>query len=324
MDLTKLYIVVATLFIIMAIGFLCRRIGIIDDVASKRLSKLILMVGQPAMLIYSLSNVEFNEENLKIAVIMIFLGFAFHSVLAALSFFIALPLKANIDERKISEFSLVFANCAFIGFPIFEAILGPIGLFMASFLTISFNVLLWTWGLSIFARGRDDIKMTVKKVLVNFGTIPCLIGFVLFLLKNPSIGFEMPQFFTKAAQYLNNLCTPISLLITGALIATQSPKKIFCSPRLYYFNTMKLFVLPLAICLISKLILILVPIDGLEIYAMFVTAAAALPAASSVTMMSETYGLNSGYASLTVGTSSILALASLPIVITIAKFILSF
>ncbi len=324
MDLTKLYIVVATLFIIMAIGFLCRKIGIIDDAASKRLSKLILMVGQPAMLIYSLSSVEFTEENLKIAGIMIVLGFAFHAVLAALSFFIALPLKSNIDERKISEFSLVFANCAFIGFPIFEAILGPIGLFMASFLTISFNVLLWTWGLSIFARGRDDIKMTVKKVLINFGTIPCLIGFVLFLLKNPSIGFEMPQFFTKAAQYLNNLCTPISLLITGALIATQSPKKIFCSPRLYYFNIMKLCVLPLMICLISKLTLILVPIEGLEIYAMFVTAAAALPAASSVTMMSETYGLDSGYASLTVGTSSILALASLPIVITIAKFILSF
>ena len=323
MNFDQLYIVVATLTVLLAIGFLCRKVGIIDDVASKRLSKLILMVGQPAMIIYSMSSTEYSTENVNIALVMLGLGFAFHIVLAGISYFMAMPYKKVPDEKKISEFSFMFANCAFIGFPIFDALIPGVGLLMASFLTFSFNILLWTWGLGIFARGRQDIKVNLKKVFLNFGTVPCIIGLIFYLLKNPSIGIEIPTFLMKGMGYLSNLCTPISVLITGALIATQTPKKIFCTWKLYYFNIMKLFVLPLIICVISKLLLIILPFEGLETYAVFVTAAAALPAASSVTMMSETYGLDSGYSSLIVGTSSVLSVLSLPFTLMIAQWILA-
>ena len=324
MNFNQLYIVVASLFILLAVGFLCRKLGIIDDVASKKLSKLILWVGQPALLVGSLSGAEYNDENLKTALIMIVLGFVFHFILAAISYLFALPLYKNIDEQKLSEFGFMFTNCAFIGFPIFEALLPGRGQFMASFLCVSFNILLWTWGLIIMGRKRNDIKLTVKKAFVNFGTIPCVIGFAFFLLKAPAVGFELPEFITKALQYISNLCTPISVLVTGALIATQSPKKIFLNWKIYYFNAIKLIAFPLLICLLSKLVLILIPIEGLEIYAIFVTAAASLPTASSVTMMAESYGLDSGYSSLTVGTSSILAVATIPMTMMIAQWIFAF
>ena len=323
MNFDALNVVVATLTILLAVGFLCRKVGIINDISSKNLSKLILMVGQPAMLVYSMSNAEYTEENVKMAWIMLGLGFVFHGVLAVLSYFLALPYKKNLDEEKISEFSFMFTNCAFIGFPIFEALLGAKGLFMAAFLVFSFNILLWTWGLAIFARKRDDIKLNIKKVLVNFGTIPCVIGFVFYLLKAPSIGFEMPEFISKALGYITNLCTPISVLITGALIATQSPKRIFCSWKLYYFNIIKLFVLPILVCLISKVLIILIPVEEIKIYATFFTAAAALPAASAVSMMSETYGLDSGYSSVVVGTSSIISVLSMPLTLMLAQWILN-
>ena len=324
MNFDKLYIVVATLFVLLAVGFLCRKKGIIDDTASKKLSRLILSVGQPAMLISSLASAEFNDENLKIALIMVILGFVYHILLAVLSYIFSAPLKKKLDEQKLSEFGFMFANCAFIGFPIFEALLGPVGKFMASFLCVSFNILLWTWGMIIMGRGRNDIKLTPKKALINFGTIPCLIGFLLFMLKAPAIGFELPEFVMSAAQYLTNLCTPISVLVTGALIATQSPRKIFLNWKLYYFNAVKLILLPLILCLLSKLLLILIPVEGLEIYAIFVTAAAALPTASSVTMMAETYGLDSGYSSLTVGTSSLLAVLTIPLTMMMAGWIFAF
>lgn len=322
MNFDALYVVVATLMVVIAVGFICRKVGIINDVSSKNLSKLVLMVGQPAMLIYSMSSAEYSEENVNIAWTMLALGFVYHGALAVLGYFLALPYRKNLDEEKISEFSFMFANCAFIGFPIFEALLGPTGLFMASFLVFSFNVLLWTWGLAIFGRKRNDIKLNIKKIFLNFGTVPCVIGFALYLLKDPSIGFELPQFLTKAMGYLTNICTPISVLIIGALIATQSPKRIFCSWKLYYFNAVKLFILPLLVCLISKVILILVPVDGLYMYAVFATAAAALPSAAAVTMMSETHGLDSGYSSVIVGTTSLLSVLSLPLTLMLAEQIL--
>ena len=189
MNFDRLYIVVATLFILLAVGFFCRKVKIIDDVASKKLSRLILTIGQPAMLAGSLASAEYNEDTLKTALIMTGLGFVFHAFLAVIAFTFALPLKKNLDEQKLSEFGLMFTNCAFIGFPIFEALLPGRGQFMASFLCVSFNILIWTWGLVIIGRGRNDIKLTFKKALVNFGTIPCLVGFGIFLLKNPAVGF---------------------------------------------------------------------------------------------------------------------------------------
>ena len=321
MNFDRLYIVVATLFILLAVGFFCRKVKIIDDIASKKLSRLILTIGQPAMLAGSLASAEYNEDTLKTALIMTGLGFVFHAFLAVIAFTFALPLKKNLDEQKLSEFGLMFTNCAFIGFPIFEALLPGKGQFMASFLCISFNVLIWTWGLVIIGRGRKDIKLTVKKALINFGTIPCTVGFIFFLLKSPSVGFALPEFVTQSLQYLTNLCTPISVLITGALIATQSPKKIFLNWKMYYFNAVKLVVFPIIVCLISKLLLLVIPVEGLDVYATFVTAAAALPTASSVTMMAESYDLDSGYSSLTVGTTSILAVLTIPLTMMLAQWI---
>ena len=315
MDFTALNSVVATLFLIMVVGFICRKLGVIDDVASKKLSKLILSVGQPAMIINALSKAEYSSENLKIAGIMVVAGFVFHVVLYLLSRLISLPLKKNLDEQKITELSMIFANCAFIGFPIFEALLGSTGLFLASFLTVSFNVLFWTLGLGIFARGRSDIKITVKKVLLNFGTVPCVIGFVFYLLKHPAINFTLPKFASDTLQYLNNLCTPVSVLIIGSLIATQSFKKIICSWKIYYVNLIKLIALPVVIALICKICH--VP----QLYAVFFSAAAALPIASSVTMLSENYGLDAGYSSLCVGTTSLISVLTLPLTMTFVQWI---
>lgn len=317
MNFSALNSVVATLFCIMAVGFVCRKLGIIDDIASKKLSKLILSVGQPAMIINALSKAEYSSENLKTAGIMVVAGFVFHLVMFLLARGAALPLKKVPDEQKITELSLIFANSAFIGFPIFEALLGPQGLFLASFLTISFNVLFWTLGLGIFARGRDDIKITIKKVLLNFGTVPCVIGFIVYLLKHPAIGLEMPKFLGDSLQYLNNLCTPISVLIIGSLIATQSVKKVVCSWKIYYVNLMRLIALPIVIALICKIC----HVPGL--YAIFFSASAALPIASSVTMLSETYNLDAGYSSLCVGTTSLFSVLTLPLMMTVVQWILS-
>jgi predicted permease len=95
----------------------------------------------------------------------------------------------------------------------------------------------------------------------------------------------------------------------------QKPKKIFCTPQLYFFNVIKLIILPLLVCVITKLIGVPQP------YAIFLTAAAALPSASATTMMAETYDVSAGYASLAVGTSSLLSILTIPLTLTIAQYI---
>lgn len=316
MNFTALLTIIATLFLLMACGFFARKKGIIDDVASKRLSTLIIKIGQPMMIISALTEAEFSYENLGDGFLYIGIGIIFHAVMGGLAFFLCKGFK-DLDERKITEFSLMFVNGGFIGFPILEALFGAKGLFLAAFFNISFHLFIWSWGVAILARKRSDIKLTVRKIFINLGSIPCLIGVLIYMLVIPFPNFALPAFLSKFFLYLSNLCTPISVLITGALLATRTPKQIFGSGKIYYFSAMKLLVLPLIVCVICKLI-------GLpQDMTLFVTVEAALPAASSITMFSEIYGLNSGYASQTVGTSSLLSVGTLPLVLLVAQWIVS-
>ncbi|MBO5510960.1 MAG: AEC family transporter [Clostridia bacterium] len=316
MNFTALLTIIATLFLLMACGFFARKKGIIDDVASKRLSTLIIKIGQPMMIISALTEAEFSYENLGDGFLYIGIGIIFHAVMGGLAFILCKGFK-DLDERKITEFSLMFVNGGFIGFPILEALFGAKGLFLAAFFNISFHLFIWSWGVAILARKRSDIKLTVRKIFINLGSVPCLIGVLIYMLVIPFPGFALPAFLSKFFLYLSNLCTPISVLITGALLATRTPKQIFGSGKIYYFSLMKLIVLPLIVCVICKLIRL--PQDMI----LFVTVEAALPAASSITMFSEIYGLNSGYASQTVGTSSLLSVGTLPLVLLAAQWIVS-
>ncbi len=316
MNFSALLTIIATLFLLMACGFFARKRGIIDDVASKRLSTLIIKIGQPMMIISALVEADFSYANLKDGLIIVGLGMGLHIFMAVLAFFLCKGFR-DLDERKITEFSLVFTNGGFIGFPIMEALFGAKGLFLASFYIISFHLFIWSWGIAILARKRSDIKLTVRKIFINLGSVPCLIGILIYLAVIPFPNFVLPAFIAKFLSYLAGLCTPISVLITGALLATRTPKQIFGSAKIYYFLALKLIGIPLVVCVLGKLI-------GLPAnMVLFCTVEAALPAAASITMFSEMYDLNSGYASQTVGTSSLLSVATIPIVLLIAQWIVN-
>lgn len=322
--------IIITLFLLMVAGFYCRKRNIIDTVASKRLSQLIICVGQPMLIIGALSGAEFNFENLTLAWQATLLGVGAHLLMALASYLICTKMKQT-DETKIFEFTLIFSNCGFIGFPILDSILGDgKGSFMGAFYIISFHLLMWTWGIIILARRRNDIKMTPKKALVNYGTIPVAIGLLLYFSKPLfamlgglestgalTIAFNfIGDFIGKTFSYLGGLCTPISTLITGSLIGTLALSKMFTSVKLYLHAFIKLIAFPIAACLIAKLC-------GLsDTLILVATAMAGMPSATSATMLAEIHDITPGYASQTVGLTSLLSTATLPLVIFFAQWVI--
>ena len=314
MNFTALLNIMITLFLLMICGYVCRKLGIMDGVASKNFSKLIIAVGQPMMIIGALNNAEYSQENLKIALYTTLISVAMHIVMGTAAFLLCRKMK-NVNHAKLIEFGLVFTNCGFLGFPILDSIYGSnIGSFMGAFYVIAFHIFLWTWGIVILARGRDDIKLTPKKALLNYGTVPCAIGVVIYLLKPL---FEIPESVGKFFSYLGGLCTPISVLITGGLLATISLGAMFKNRQLYFMSFFKLLIFPMAACLLAKLC-------GLsDTYIILCTVMAGLPSASTVTMLAELHDIEPGYASQTVGMTSLLTTATLPCAVLFAQWIIS-
>jgi predicted permease len=290
------------------------------------------------MIIAALAKADYTPENVTIAWQVVVISTVMHLLMALMAFLLCKLLKKKPDENKIFEFSLVFANAGFIGFPILDAIFGDgVGSFMGAFYVISFHLLLWTWGIMILARGREDIKLTPKKVFLNYGTVPCAIGILIFLLKGviviPEGSALLPvcnasmSFFS----YLGNLCTPISVLVTGALLATISLPKMFTRGKLYLHSTIKLIVFPLVICTLAKLAFTCITAafpdalsaQSVEIYILLSAAMAGVPSAATISMLAELYNIEPGYASQSVGMTSILSTATLPVVMLAAQWIAS-
>ena len=310
---TIVFQMMLTLFILCAIGFAARKTGLIDNTFSKKLSKLIINVGQPFLIISSVVNTEYSREKLLTGFSIIGIGILIHAALAVAGALYTSRMK-NVNEAKMTAYTMIFANCGFLGLPVVGAMLGSDGLFCGAFFQIAFNLFLWSYGMILLGRGRDDIKLSPKKMILNFGTTPCIIGVVLYMLKPY---FVLPEFITDSFSYLASLCTPISQLIVGGLIATRPLSQLFKSGKLYMFSFTKLLVLPTLALLVCKLI-------GLnEFMTYFITIMTALPCATNSTMFGEIYDIEPEYAAQLVGITSLLSVLTIPLVMMLAGWIIA-
>lgn len=315
MDFNSFINTIIALFIMLAVGFVAGKLKIIDSPASKKLSELILKISQPALIIASLTSVGYSPENLKLGGLTFLFGFVLHGFFAVIAFFACMKVK-NINEQKLMNMLIIFGNTGFIGIPLLASLLGDIGAFMASFMISSFNILIWTLGVAIMGKGRDDIKLTLTKALINKGTIPAIIGFALFTLPAVFPSFTIPAFASSAISSLSSLCTPVSTMIIGALLSTRTPRQILGAPKIYYVCVFKLLIIPVAVCLITKLI------GFSDIWIIFATTISAMPCATSTTMLAETYDIDPAFSAQGVGTSTLFSVATMPLIMWMVQKII--
>ena len=316
MDFLGFFNMVITMFVVLIVGFVLGKTRIINEVSSKGLSTLIVMVAQPALIISSITSKEYSFENLKLGLAGVGLSLLLHCVIALVARLLCVKIK-DFDKKKITEFALVFGNTGFLGIPLFDALLPDNGGFVASFFIVGFNVLLWIIGLGIIARSRDDIKLTAKKIFINKGTIASLIGFIIFLI--PAIpgaqGFVLPEFITKALGYISGLCTPISMLLAGALIARKSLKSIFANAKIYYLLALRLIAVPIVFCFLFRIL------GFSEFWVLFLTVALGLPSATSTITFAEVFDTAPEYAAQCVGATTLFSIATMPCVVLLAKWV---
>lgn len=302
---------VALMFVYLAVGFVARKTGLITDTSSKSLSKTILCVAQPFMLVNAIMTNEYSKEGLKSFGIVLIIGIIVHAVAAAIAFIAAIRMKDQ-EERRISEVAMVFANCGFFGFPLVEALYGKQGLFWGAVYVIIFNVAVWTYGLFVLSRAKSSVKMNLVKMVLNFGTVPCILGVVLYLLR-----ITFPPFVMTAISSIGAVCTPLSLIVAGGLIATIPLKRLVSNGKVYYTCFIKLLAVPIVSAVVLKLC------GFNDAYVLFGATMASLPTGAIVAMFSETHDIKPNYAAHNVGMSTLLTIGTIPLAIwLVSSFII--
>ncbi|MBQ8124208.1 MAG: AEC family transporter [Ruminococcus sp.] len=293
------------MLILMAVGVLCAKIGMIRPETNKDLSKIVLQVVNPATIFMSYQT-DYRPELAKELI---------HSFALSAAVFAALIAGAYILVRKkpgrdlgVERFSAIYSNCGFMGIPLADALFGAEGVFcLTAFITV-FNIMVWTHGV-ILISGEKSLKQAVK-VLYSPTIISIVLGIVCFFGR-----IRLPEVPLSAVGFIKELNTPLAMIVSGVTIASTDLKALVKKMAVWRTCGIRLIILPAVISLLVSVI----PVE--EKVRLVVLLAAAAPPAAMCTLFSIRYGRDSLLASEIFTCGTILSVITLPAAVRFTEFL---
>lgn len=291
---------VIVLFLILIVGFIARKLSIVNEEVKKKLSELLLKITSPFLVIASFQ-FEFSRDKLINAAIVLAIGVGVHTfaILLGTVLFNRMPE----GSRNVLKFITVFANCGYMGFPVLDSLFGKTGIFYGSIYVAAFNIFTWTYGVMLFSGGKKN-QGSIRKALLNPGIISVAIGMVFFLFS-----IRLPDPIFKALDIVGSMTTPLSMIIIGALLAEADFRNILSGFAMYCGIFVRLILMPLITIGVLKL---------LGVTGMLLSVPAVLsgmPAAANTAIFAEMFEGDSLFASRCVAISTLLSMITIPLMV---------
>ena len=296
---------VLVLFILIAIGALLSRLGMITEAGAGAMTDVVLYAVTPCVIINAFRR-DFRPELLSglLTAFAAAFGVMIFSVLLAE----LLYRRCAVDRGVVLKFAVVFSNCGFMALPLQQAVLGDDGVFYGAAFIAVFNLFMWTYGLITMSR-RTGLRDTLK-ALLNPGVIGTILGVLLFVLSIP-----LPSVIASPVSFLAALNTPVPMLVIGYHLTRCRLCEILRDAAIYPAMTIRLIVLPLA----AMGVMLLLGVNSTILCA--VVIATASPVAAYTTMMASKYGHDSRLAAGIVSASTLFSVVTLPLVVGLARWL---
>lgn len=285
-----------TMFIMLAVGFLCAKRNMFSQKGRESLVNVFINIMIPCSIISAFYK-SLTLDVLKKGIWML-LAYTFNLTFCWL---IGKVLYKNIrpEEKGVMKYATIISNAQFMGFPIVQAVFGEEGLMLASLAMIPGTIYTWTIALAQFT--QIDGKKGVRSVLTHPCFLSVIIGVCLAAFKIP-----LHASIVDALERMGNCVMPVSMLIIGSILAGVELKCIF-DWKLYYYSLIRLVGIPAALYLIFTL-------AGLDPLVKNVTVVmAAMPAGTVTAMLAEKHGANAEFASQLIFVSTLLSILTLPV-----------
>ena len=305
MELNGVYTQLGILFCLMSIGYVLGKTKFFTQQSNAILSSFIVKVALPAVIISSMC-MPLTKEVLQRALAMLGLSLLVYTIILIAAWMLPRFMTKNEKQQGILSFSIMFSNCAFMGFPVLGALLGDEAIFYVAIYNIIFNILVYTLGIKFLERGKNQKNTFDIKLLINPGIIASLIGLIIFFGK-----ITLPSVILGAIDSVASICTPLSMLVIGAMLSGMSIKEMFGERKIYILSLIRLIFLPFMIFILTKYILKLQD-DWLIIIPVVV---AGMPVASNAAMMASAYESDAKFASQAVMITTLISCISIPILI---------
>ncbi len=292
---------VVKLGIMALFGVMGVKMGILDDVGTDKLTKVLLNILIPAML-FSSYFTEFQPDKLSNMLKVFLASFLCHVVSMVI---IRLVIrKKNNPEYEVESAMALLTNCGSIGIPLISMILGQeCVFFVAAYMTIN-SFFLWIYVPLLFS-GKVT-RQSVKKAFIS----PCLVaiysGLIVFFFRIP-----IPQIIAVPIESVGACSASVAMMIGGALVARSDIKKLLKNPRAYFVTFVRLILNPL-VC-IPVLLLIPMPRElSLTIY-----IAHAAGSGFACAMLAREYKKNAGYCAGIMALATVFCMVTVPVMVAV-------
>ena len=301
MDIVMITYQMLALFLLLVTGYVAYKAHVTNDDAVRYLTKLVLNVSLPAQILVSFLSNRGKVSNmtlLEVTGISLFCYVVYFLVGVVFVIVTRTPKK----QRKTYIFMLLFGNVGFMGYPVIQAVFGIDAMIYAVIFNVMFNFIIYSLGIILI--GGEKTGKFNPKLLINTPMVTALIALILFFTPIP-----LPEYLNDALNYLGNLTTPLAMIIIGGTIAKMKARELFNDWRIYVFTVFRLIVMPLAVLAAMNLL-------HEQQYLIRGTAVvlAATPVATNATMLAIQYDGDVDLVSKGIFFSTVLSVASIPIV----------
>ena len=300
---------IVQLFLMIFMGYLIVKTGLVRDDDSKVLSKIILYLIVPCVIINAFQ-VDYTTDTVK-GLLIAFAASGMTQVMLLVVISVAGKL-LHLNEVEVS--SVYYSNSGNLIVPIVTFILGQEWvLYGCVFMSVQL-VFLWTHCKKIISR---EASYDWKKIILNINMLSIFIGVILFFTK-----IRLPEIIGNTLASVGTMIGPASMIVTGMLFAGMNLKQIFANKRVYFITFLRLIAVPLiALVLIKFSNLASFSADGNKIM-LIVFLAIITPSASTVTQMCQVYGNDSRYASAINVMTTLLSIITMPVMVMLFQMII--
>ena len=313
-------ITVVFLLILMVPGYILAKCKMLSDSVQGGFSTMVLYVCQPALMLMAFQKKPYSPDLAIDMLIVAGLALLIHGAMIA---FMMLAFRNKDKSAKINclRFASVFGNCGYMGLPFLQSLFGDNAaevLIFGGVVIVIFNIL--TWSVGVFMMTGDKKQINIKNMLLNPTVISLLIAVLMFFtIQKPLVDVFSPNSFgdkvftglTKSINFLADMVTPLAMTVLGMRIAKVNFKQLFTDKWAYVNAFNKLFLMGM----MTILIVAWLPVSAVVKYTLFFLLS--MPSANNTVLFAVNFGGDSESASVYVLLSTVLSIATIPLMFLI-------
>lgn len=297
------------LFVIMFMGYAVVKAGLMKSSESKSVSVIMVYLVIPCVILNAFQ-VEYTPDVQKGLLLACAAAVAVHILFLLLTAILKKPLHLDMIERA----TIIYSNAGILVIPLVQELLGQEYVIYSSAYIAVQLILIWTHCKNMLC---EEDKLEWKKVLLNVNIISIIAGVVLFIFR-----IQFPSGAQDVLSMMNNMIGPLGMLLAGMVIAEAPLKTVFTRKRSYLSAALRLFIYPVFVLGLMKVIQTFASIQDSKQILLTVYLASITPACATVTSMAQLYDKDAAYSSSLYVLTTLLSIATMPVMVGLFEMVM--